>query len=39
MNAATKAFLQTAGIAALVVILINVAESQWPDVKKITHPL
>lgn len=39
MNAATKAFLQTAGIAVLMIILVNVAESQWPMTKKITHPL
>lgn len=39
MNAATKAFFQTAGIALLVVIAVNVANSQWPTSKKITHPL
>lgn len=39
MTANTKAMLQTAGIALLMIILVNVAESQWPATKNITHPL
>lgn len=39
MSADTKAMLQTAGIALLVVIGVNVLETMVPASRKITHPV